>query len=77
MGGGGGGFDHVPKVLRYFLPKHWEFWAFKKLPHICPKWADIKVTSQCQKQRGWGQGHFWTMSKRKKHFFILDIFPEL
>ena len=48
-GGRGGGVDHVPKVLRHFLPKYWEFWALKKLTHGCPKWADTKVTSQCPK----------------------------
>ena len=29
MGGEGGGLDHVPKVLRHFLPKYCEFWALK------------------------------------------------
>ena len=46
------GVDHVPIVLRHFLSKYWEFWALKKLPHGCPKWADTKVTSQCPKMRG-------------------------
>ena len=47
--GGEGGVDYVPKVLRHFLPKYWEFWVFKKLPHACPKLSDTKVTSQCPK----------------------------
>ena len=45
--------DHVPKVLRHFLPKYWELQIFKKLPCGCLKWANTKFTSQCPK---WGGG---------------------
>jgi hypothetical protein len=54
MGGGGGG-DHVPKVLRHFLTKFWvniwilgiyksyltvvQKWPITKLPQVCPKWG--------------------------------------
>ena len=69
-GGRGGGVDHVPKVLRHFLHKYWEFWALKKFIHGCPKRADTKATSQYPKLRGGGQGHFKTMSKRKVLFYV-------
>ena len=60
------GVDHVPKVLRHFLPKCWELQALKKLPHSCPKWADTKVTSQCPKRKGGGEAEA----------FFCDVFPK-
>ena len=39
-----------------------------------PKSAGTKVTPKVSKTRG-GQGHFWTMSKRKQ--FFQDYFPKL
>ena len=49
--GGGGGVDHVPKVLRHFLGL---FGPIHKLPHGCPKWADTKVASRMSKNEGGG-----------------------
>ena len=54
MGGEGEGVHHIPKVLRHFLPKFWEFWAFKKLPLGCPKWAQNKNYLTMSKKREGG-----------------------
>ena len=69
--GEGGGLTMFQKFWGTFLSKYWEFWALKKLPHGCPKWADTKVTSRVSKMGGGGQGHFWTRSKRRTLFFLM------
>ena len=74
--GEGGGFDHMPTVLRHFLPKYWvNIWILgfyksdltlvqngptPKLPHRCPNGV--------VGGGGGGCGYFWTMSKRKALF---------
>ena len=53
--GGRGRVEHVPKVLRDFLPKYWVFFYFghiKKLPNGCSKYAHTKVNSSMSKMEG-------------------------
>ena len=75
--GRGVGVDLVPKVLRHFLHKYWEFCAIKKLTHSCPKWADTKVTSQFPKEvRGVDNVQkmdaFFLMSSTRGRMTLLD-----
>ena len=67
--GGGGGVDHVPNVLRHFLPNYSEFWALTKIPHSCPKWVNTKVTSQCPKWGGGVMATFGQCPKERRFLF--------
>ena len=52
------------------MSKYWEFWALKKLPHGCPKWADTKVTSRLSKMRGGGSRPLLDNVQKKDAFFM-------
>ena len=45
----------------------------KKLPHSCLKWANLKVTSQCQKEGGVGSRPLMDNVQKVDAFFLMSF----